>query len=94
MREPVVRVHLRVVGRVQGVGFRWATQDEAERLGLRGWVRNTDDGSVEVVAEGDEEVVDRFLAWCRRGPTGARVDRVHERRTAATGEFERFKITA
>jgi acylphosphatase len=89
----MVRVHLKITGRVQGVGFRWATQDEATRLGVTGWVRNTDDGAVEALAEGDEERIERFVAWCRSGPPGARVHRLEERRRAATNEFDSFRIT-
>jgi acylphosphatase len=60
-----------VGGRVQGVGFRWSTRRAAERIGVRGWVRNRADGSVEVHVEGDEARVAAMLAWLRRGPDGA-----------------------
>ena len=69
-----VRRALRVRGRVQGVGFRWATQREARALGLRGWVRNAPDGSVEIEVEGHEAAVGRLVTWARLGPSGARVD--------------------
>ena len=81
------RVELRVHGRVQGVGFRYATEREAGRLGLRGFVRNLDDGSVEIVAEGDAAALDRLVAWAHHGPRMAIVDRVDVTRSAATGEF-------
>lgn len=68
-----VRVRLVITGRVQGVGFRWACQREARAVGVAGWVRNVADGSVEAVAEGSPEAVDRFVAWCRFGPPSARV---------------------
>lgn len=71
-----MRVHLEVCGAVQGVGFRWFTREMAARLGLAGWVRNRDDGCVEVAAEGDDAQVERFLVQVERGPRGARVDRV------------------
>jgi acylphosphatase len=61
---------------VQGVGFRWSAVREARQLGLRGWVRNADDGSVEVEAEGTPSALEDFLAWLRRGPPGAFVDDV------------------
>ena len=67
------RVHLVVSGLVQGVGFRLAAQREARRLGLSGWVRNRADGRVEAVAEGPEPAIEQMVAWCRRGPPGARV---------------------
>ncbi|HET9024853.1 MAG TPA: acylphosphatase [Burkholderiaceae bacterium] len=63
-------------GIVQGVGFRHATRSEAQRFGLRGWVRNCADGSVEAVALGDDARLDAFERWARRGPPGARVDSV------------------
>ena len=72
------RVRLRVIGRVQGVWYRGATEREALRLGVEGWVRNLPDGSVEALLEGDAEAVRALAAWCRRGPTGARVTNVVE----------------
>jgi acylphosphatase len=67
---------LRVAGRVQGVFFRNWTIDEARALGIRGWVRNRSDGSVEILALGDEEALDALLAKVRAGPRSARVERV------------------
>ncbi len=69
-------VHVVVSGRVQRVGFRNATQRQALLLGIVGWVRNVSDGSVEIHAEGVEDAVDKFLAWCRVGPIEAKVDEV------------------
>jgi acylphosphatase len=66
-------IRLIVRGRVQGVGFRWATVEQGRRLGLDGWARNLPDGAVEVVAAGPAEVVERFVAWCAQGPPSARV---------------------
>lgn len=63
-----------VSGRVQGVGFRYFTEDRARVEGLSGYVRNLPDGRVEIVAEGDREAVERFERAVRRGPPGARVD--------------------
>lgn len=66
-----------VYGKVQGVGFRFFTQQEAVRLGLRGYALNLDDGSVEVVACGNDEQVEKLLAWLKAGgPRSARVDKV------------------
>ena len=62
------RVHLTASGRVQGVFFRASARDEARRLGLTGWVRNTPAGQVEAEAQGDEDDVEQFVAFCRRGP--------------------------
>ena len=70
---------LRVRGRVQGVFFRASTQSEAEDLSLTGWVRNTDQGAVEVLIGGQGPAVDALIRWCHRGPEKARVDHVDER---------------
>lgn len=67
---------LRITGRVQGVGFRYALQDEAARRGVNGWVRNRNDGSVEALLQGEAEAVESLTAWARRGPPGARVGEV------------------
>ncbi|TMA42842.1 MAG: acylphosphatase [Deltaproteobacteria bacterium] len=68
-----VRAHLAISGRVQGVWYRGSMQDEAERLGLAGWVRNRPDGTVEAEVEGEPRVVEELVTWARRGPRGARV---------------------
>jgi acylphosphatase len=72
----VVIRHVVVSGRVQGVGYRAWTGDQAILLGLHGWVRNRRDGSVEAVFAGPEDVVADMIQACRRGPVAARVDRV------------------
>jgi acylphosphatase len=85
-----VRVRIVVRGRVQGVGFRYATVSEARRLGLTGWTRNAPDGSVEIVAEGSADAVRALVAWCRQGPPGARVSSVQQSdapRDEPLGEF-------
>jgi acylphosphatase len=69
----VVRVRVVVEGRVQGVFYRDSCRREAQRLGVRGWVRNRSNGSVEVVAEGERSKVDELVTWCRQGPPQARV---------------------
>jgi acylphosphatase len=69
-------VQLRIEGTVQGVGYRYALQREAERLGVSGWVRNRRDGSVESVAQGASKALQALEAWARRGPPAARVTRV------------------
>ncbi len=65
-----------VYGFVQGVGFRFAVEREARSRGVAGWVRNRSDGTVEAVFEGELEDVESLVAFCRRGPRGAEVDRV------------------
>jgi acylphosphatase len=70
------RAQLKIVGRVQGVYFRASACQEAQSLGLAGWVRNCSDGSVEIVAEGTRDNLEQLIAWCHRGPRGARVKEV------------------
>lgn len=70
------RMRLEIRGRVQGVGFRWFTRERARRWGLRGWVMNRPDGSVELVAEGPPDCLDGLRADVRRGPPGAFVEEV------------------
>lgn len=86
------RIHLVVRGRVQGVFFRASAQREARQLGLTGWVKNRNDGAVELVAEGEEDQVKDLLAWAQSGPSTARVDRVETRWRSYTGEFPDFRI--
>lgn len=86
------RIHLVIRGRVTGVYFRASAVREAKRLGLTGWVKNKPDGSVELVAEGEEDQVKDLLAWAQHGPATARVDRVDTRWRSYTGEFAAFVI--
>jgi acylphosphatase len=81
-----------LAGRVQGVGFRWFTHDAAAREGVHGWVRNLADGSVEVIAEGDEASIDRLEAAVRRGPSSARVERFDAEELAPTERTTGFEI--
>ncbi len=84
-RRAVVR------GRVQGVGFRWFAERNARSLGVHGWVRNRTDGTVETVAEGDEQAVGEYLARLSRGPSGSRVDEVVVEEAAAEG-LDAFEV--
>jgi acylphosphatase len=81
-----VRCRAIVHGRVQGVFYRDTCRRVATDLGVAGWVRNRPDGTVEVVAEGERDAVDRLLAWCRTGPPSARVDRVEIADEPSVGE--------
>lgn len=79
--------HLVIHGRVQGVGYRWAMVQQAEALGLRGWVRNRRDGTVEAVAAGDAAAVQALAGWARQGPPAAQVTRVEVGEAADDGEL-------
>ncbi|GLW94548.1 acylphosphatase [Actinokineospora globicatena] len=85
-----VRLTAFVRGQVQGVGFRWWTRSQALRLGLVGWARNTDDGRVEVVAEGDRERCDQLLAALRSGESPGSVSAVVERWDDPKGNLKGF----
>lgn len=87
MTDIIVRLEIR--GRVQGVGYRWSMTEEAKRLGVRGWVRNRRDGSVEAMLAGAQEQVDRMVTWARRGPDSARVESVEVFEGA--GSFANFE---
>lgn len=87
------RLAARVIGRVQGVGFRWWARRQADELRLVGWVMNADDErSVELVAEGDPEALSELERRLAQGPPGARVEQVDARRVAASGEYDSFGI--
>jgi len=87
---PTVARHVRVAGRVQGVFFRAWTRDEARQLGVHGWVRNCDDGSVEAHVEGEDDSVERLLTLMRDGPAHAKVEafETEEAEPAGYREFE------
>ena len=86
--------HTLVTGRVQGVGFRWYVQREAAEIGLDGWVRNTDDGAVEVLASGTPEQLAELRDAIQKGSRGSRVDRItqHELDPAEAAGLGPFTI--
>ena len=86
------RIYITVIGTVQGVGFRHHTRQEAQRLGLVGFVKNRPDGGVECCIEGDEIAVEGFVAWCKLGPTLAAVESVEVEPQRYRQEFQRFEI--
>ena len=88
-----IRAHVCISGRVQGVFYRASTRNKAEQIGLAGWVRNTSDGKVEAIFEGDESAVKNMIAWCHKGPRSADVSNVTVDYTKFLGEFEEFSIT-
>jgi acylphosphatase len=87
-------LHFLIQGRVQGVGFRWFVHREASELELRGWVRNTEDGDVEVLASGTAEDIAELRASLKKGPRGSRVDRVveHHLDEAEARDLQSFRI--
>ncbi len=87
-----VRLRLEIHGRVQGVWFRGSAREEAVRLDVRGWARNRSDGSVEILAQGSKPNVDRFVEWCHRGPSAARVSRVDEHSELPADDLTEFRI--
>jgi acylphosphatase len=86
------RVHVLIHGKVQGVFFRYHTYELAKKLGITGWVRNTSDGRVEAVFEGDGDKIEKILEFCKRGPSLARVEKVEVKEEKFKGEFRDFKI--
>ncbi len=87
------RAHLFIGGRVQGVLFRSETQRLAKALNLAGWVRNLEDGDVEVLIEGEDSQVDKMIAWCKTGPPAARVDRMDVTEEPYKGNLGNFRIS-
>jgi len=87
------RAHVIVEGRVQGVLFRHTAQETAFRLGLKGWVKNRRDGTVEALFEGDQDKVDEIIHWCHHGPSAARVKNVHVTWERYAGDFDDFSVT-
>jgi acylphosphatase len=88
----VIARRVRIAGRVQGVGFRFFAERAAREAGIKGWVRNLPDGSVETLAEGEEPAVTRYLERMREGPRSSRVTDLRVEETSWTG-FESFDIT-
>jgi acylphosphatase len=86
------RIHIFVTGRVQGVFFRQSTRVMAIKNNVNGWVRNLDDGRVEIVAEGEESNVNTLANWCKTGPANSRVDEFELSEENSTGEFENFEV--
>ena len=86
------QVHLLIYGRVQGVFFRATVAEIARQLKLSGVARNLPDGSVEVVAEGEEEFLKKMIGWCHKGPVGAHVERVDIEWSEAAERFTSFGI--
>ncbi len=86
------RAHVLISGKVQGVFYRVNTKRMADKLGVKGWIRNLPDGRVEAVFEGDEEAVKRLISWCWIGPPGAKVTNIEVEWEEYLGEYEGFKV--
>lgn len=82
-----------ISGRVQGVFFRMETRKAAQRIGVFGWVKNKQDGTVEALFEGEKERVNSILEWCRKGPPLSAVEKVSVIREEYTGNYNSFDIT-
>lgn len=85
-------VRLQIYGRVQGVFFRRTAKVEADKLGLTGWTRNEDDGSVEILAVGDKKSLKEFIKWCKDGPEMAKVDRIEEDWSEGDEDLDSFEV--
>lgn len=83
---------IRVTGKVQGVYYRASTRVKASDLGVKGWVRNEPDGTVSILAQGEESDIQSLIKWCRTGPPGAVVDRVEFDKLSEKQIFETFSI--
>jgi acylphosphatase len=86
------RVHIIVSGIVQGVFFRANTLQEANQLGIYGWVRNLNDGRVEIMAEGESSLIEKMVSWCKVGPPGAQINRIDIKYLIFRDEFVDFRI--
>jgi acylphosphatase len=86
------RIHIFIVGRVQGVFFRQSTRVMAIKNNVTGWVKNLNDGRVEIIAEGETQNIDNLIIWCKTGPANSRVDEFELSEENFTSEFENFEV--
>jgi acylphosphatase len=87
-----VRIHIKVTGRVQGVGFRAFVLQASSLFDLTGWVRNVGYDQVEIIAEGPRNIMERFAETVKTGPRASRVDETNIEWESATGEFQQFDV--
>ena len=85
-------IHLIITGLVQGVFFRKETKRQADARGITGWVRNCDDGSVEIFAQGEEEDLQNLEGWCAEGPSGAKAEHVEKMEEEVMKNMKEFEI--
>lgn len=88
----IARIKLFITGKVQGVGYRFSAKQQAEQLGITGWVNNRPNGNVEIVAEGHQEQLNQFIIWAQNGPQFANVLNVVINNLIANNEFDQFSI--
>lgn len=88
----MIQYEIHITGRVQGVGFRYFVLQKAKEFGITGWVKNTTDGGVIVVAQGEESVLDTFIDFLQIGPTRARVDRISKYKMDLLSVFDIFSV--
>lgn len=86
------KVKILVSGRVQGVYFRLFTQNKAKHFNIKGSAKNLPDGRVEIIAEAEDTVIEKFIKWCRKGPITARVDHVEITELQSDGVLTVFEI--
>lgn len=86
------QAHLLISGKVQGVWFRASTKQQAEQLHINGWVRNTNDGKVEALIQGDENQLQQLIQWCHQGPASAQVDEVQVDYEEPQETFDSFMV--
>ncbi len=84
--------YIKVSGRVQGVGFRYSARKAALKFGISGWVRNSHDGSVEILCEGEENRINKFLSWLEMGPPGSNVSGIEKKAVVYRGHYTSFSI--
>ena len=93
MENKTVKAHVFIEGKVQGIFYRMWTREQAQKLGLAGWVRNLEDGRVEAVFEGPKDKVEKMVKKCHKGPNLAGIEHIDVNWEEATGEFGTFEIT-
>lgn len=87
-----MQILIKIHGQVQGVFFRVSAKEKADELGLFGYAKNADDGTVEIVAEGEKEKLEEFLSWCKAGPKHAKIEKVDVKWYNKKEEYKDFKI--
>ncbi len=92
VKREKIRTHVFVSGRVQGVYFRKSTKKKAKKLNVFGWVRNLSDGRVEAIFEGEENMVEQIIDWCKKGPVFAKVEDMEAIKEEYKGEFSGFEV--